>query len=196
MPPDQGGEGRSIALVDKAKANGFTGIKFYGTFNPAWLRASIAEAHKLGRHVHGHIPAGIRPMDAIDAGYDEITHINWVMMQAMPQSVIDVSNGFARFEGPGRYAKEVDLNRASIADIVDVMARKHIYSDPTMVAFESIYMPENGELSPSYAPFVTGKEMLTVGADWSIVQLNDVAELVLPPAGLALMVIVSPTLIW
>ena len=59
-------------------------MKFYGTFDPAWLPAAIREAHKLGLHVHGHIPAGIRPMDAINDGYDEITHINWVMMQAMP----------------------------------------------------------------------------------------------------------------
>jgi imidazolonepropionase-like amidohydrolase len=34
------------------------------------------------------------------------------------------------------------------------MAQRHIYSDPTMVAFEGLYVPENGELSPSYAPFV------------------------------------------
>ena len=34
------------------------------------------------------------------------------------------------------------------------MARKRIYSDPTMVAFEGLYVPENGDLSPSYAPFV------------------------------------------
>ena len=102
-------EAEAIALVGKAKANGFTGVKFYGTFNPAWLPASIREAHKLGLHVHGHIPAGMRPVDAIAAGYDEITHINWVMMQAMPDSVIPVSNGIMRFEGPGRYAKDVTL---------------------------------------------------------------------------------------
>src|SRR4051812_12083523 len=36
-------EAEAIALVDKAKASGFTGIKFYGTFNPAWLPASIRE---------------------------------------------------------------------------------------------------------------------------------------------------------
>ena len=109
-------EAEAIALVDKAKANGFIGIKFYGTFNPAWLPASIREAHKLGLHVHGHIPAGIRPLDAINAGYDEITHINWVMMQAMPDSVIPVSNGIMRFEGPGRYAKDVDLEGPAIED--------------------------------------------------------------------------------
>ena len=147
-------EAEAIALVDKAKRNGFTGIKFYGTFNAAWLPASIREAHKLGLHVHGHIPAGIRPMDAINAGYDEITHINWVMMQAMPDSVIPVSNGIMRFEGPGRYGKDVDLESAAIKTILGAMVSKHIYSDPTMVAFEGLYVPDNGDLSPSYAPFV------------------------------------------
>ena len=116
--------------------------------------ASIAEAHKLGLHVHGHIPAGIRPLDAINAGYDEVTHINWVMMQAMPDSVIRESNGILRFEGPGRYARDVNLEGAAMKTMIGTMATKHIYSDPTMVAFESLYVPENGDLSPSYAPFV------------------------------------------
>jgi imidazolonepropionase-like amidohydrolase len=147
-------EAEAIALVDKAKANGFTGVKFYGTFNPAWLPAAIREAHTLGLHVHGHIPAGIRPVDAINDGYDEITHINWVMMQAMPDSVLPVSNGIMRFEAPGRYAKDVDLEGPAIKAILGAMVSKRIYSDPTMVAFESLYVPENGDLSPSYAPFV------------------------------------------
>jgi imidazolonepropionase-like amidohydrolase len=147
-------EAEAVALVDKAKANGFTGVKFYGTLNPAWLPRSIAEAHKLGLHVHGHIPAGIRPLDAINAGYDEVTHINWIMMQAMPDSVIRESNGILRFEGPGRYARDVNLEGAAMKAMIGTMASKQIYSDPTMVAFESLYVPENGDLSPSYAPFV------------------------------------------
>ena len=147
-------EAEAIALVGKAKANGFTGVKFYGTFNPAWLPASIREAHKLGLHVHGHIPAGMRPVDAIAAGYDEITHINWVMMQAMPDSVIPVSNGIMRFEGPGRYAKDVTLGDPRLETIIGAMVSKRIYHDPTMVAFESLYVPENGDLSPAYAPFL------------------------------------------
>jgi imidazolonepropionase-like amidohydrolase len=145
---------QAIALVDKAKASGFTGVKFYGTLNPAWLAASIAEAHKLGLHVHGHVPAGIRPLDAIDAGYDEITHINWIIMQAMPDSVIAHSNGILRFEGPGRFGKDVDLDGTPMRTIVATMAKRHIYSDPTMVTFEALYVPDNGDLSPAYAPFV------------------------------------------
>lgn len=38
--------------------------------------------------------------------------------------------------------------------IVATMAAKKIYSDPTMVVVEGRYVPENGDLSPAYAPFV------------------------------------------
>jgi imidazolonepropionase-like amidohydrolase len=148
-------EAEGIKLVDEAKANGFTGVKFYGTLNPAWVRPLAAEAHKLGLHVHGHIPQGMRPLEAVNDGYDEITHINWIVMQAMPDSVIAQDNGLARFEGPGRYAKDLDIDRnPELNKLVSAMVAKGISNDPTMVTFESLYVPENGDLSPAYAPFV------------------------------------------
>jgi len=55
----------ALAAVDKARADEFTGIKIYGSFNPAWVTATAAEAHRLGLHVHGHVPAGMRPLDAV-----------------------------------------------------------------------------------------------------------------------------------
>jgi hypothetical protein len=96
----------------------------------------------------------MRPLEAINAGYDEITHINWIVMQAMPDKVVEESNGIQRFEGPGRYAKDLDLDAGPIQTLISTMAAKGIYSDPTMVAFEGLYVPENGELSPSYSAFV------------------------------------------
>jgi imidazolonepropionase-like amidohydrolase len=147
-------EAEAIEWVRKAKANGFNGVKFYGTLNPAWLKSAVDEAHRLGLHVHGHIPQGMRPLEAVNLGYDEVTHINWLMMQAMPDSVIQQSNGIMRFEGPGRFAKDTDLDSPEMQGWIKAMADKKVYSDPTMIAFESLYVPENGELSPSYAPFV------------------------------------------
>jgi len=144
----------AIAIVRKAKAEGFAGIKIYGTFNPSWVPATAAEAHRLGLHVHGHLPAGMRPMQAIEGGYDEITHINFVIMQAMPDAVVDKSNGIARFEGPGRYAKDVNLEAEPMKSLIATMAARKITVDPTLVTFESLYVPENGELSPAYAPYV------------------------------------------
>lgn len=144
----------ALAIVRKAKADGFIAVKIYGSFNPAWVKPVAAEAHRLGLHVHGHLPAGVRPMDAIAAGYDEITHIYFVMMQAMPESVVTVSNGMARFQGPGRYAKDVDLAAEPMKSLIATMAAKKITVDPTLVVAESLYVPENGDLSPAYAPFL------------------------------------------
>jgi len=144
----------AIAAVRKAKEMGFTGVKFYGTFTPAWVAPAAAEAHKLGLHVHGHLPAGMRTHEAIDAGYDEVTHIYFVMMEAMPDDVVKTSNGINRFEGTGRYAKDVDLNADPMKSLIAKMAAKHIVSDPTLVVAESLFVPENGDLSPAYAPYV------------------------------------------
>jgi imidazolonepropionase-like amidohydrolase len=144
----------AVGVVRKAKADGFTGIKLYGTYNPAWVPAAAEEAHKLGLHVHGHVPAGMRPSQAIAAGYDEITHIYFVMMEAMPDSVVATSNGINRFEGVGRYARNVDLDASLIGDVVRTMAEHKIACDPTLVVAESLYVPENGDLSPAYAPYI------------------------------------------
>jgi imidazolonepropionase-like amidohydrolase len=144
----------AITAVRQAKAEGFTGIKFYGSYNPSWVAPAAAEAHRLGLHVHGHIPAGMRPAQAIAAGYDEVTHIYFVMMEAMPDSVVATSNGINRFDGIGRYAKDVDLNAPPIKSLVALMASRKIVSDPTLVVAESLFVPENGDLSPAYAPYV------------------------------------------
>lgn len=144
----------AAAAVRQAHDNGFRAIKFYTSMQPDWLRAGIAEAHRLGMHVHGHVPATMRAMDAIDAGYDEITHINFIAMQAMPDSVVNVSNGFARFEGPGRYARTLDLTAPPISTLITRMASEGIVSDPTLVAFAGILNAEPGQVSPSYAPFL------------------------------------------
>ncbi|QMW23113.1 amidohydrolase family protein [Sandaracinobacteroides saxicola] len=140
-------------IIEDAKRDGLIGVKFYGTFDPKLLKPSIAKAHSLGLHVHGHIPQGLRTQQALDAGYDEITHINWVMMQAMPDSIVTTSNGINRFEGPGRYAKDVDLNAEPMKSLIARMAKQKTTVDPTLVTFEGLYVPDNGDLSPAYAPF-------------------------------------------
>jgi predicted amidohydrolase YtcJ len=147
-------EADTIAAVDKIKAAGLTGVKFYTSMNPAWIAPGAAEAHKLGLHVHGHIPAHMRPLDAVRDGYDEVTHINFVMMQAMPQDVVDKANTAARIEGPARYAQNVDLTKPPITTLIAEFKRRGTYVDPTLVAFEDQFMKaKGGEPGPAYAPY-------------------------------------------
>jgi len=147
-------EEEALAAVRKAKEDGFAAIKIYGSFNPAWVKATAAEAHRLGLHVHGHLPAGMRPSQAIDDGYDEITHIYFVLMQALPDDIVNKSNTIARMAGPGQYGKDIDLNAEPMKSLIAKMAERKITSDPTLVVVESLLVPENGDLGAAYAPYV------------------------------------------
>ncbi|MEQ1616807.1 MAG: amidohydrolase family protein [Terricaulis sp.] len=143
----------AVAAVRRAKAEGYFGIKLYGSLNPAWVRPMAQEAHRLGLRVSGHIPQGMRTLDAVRAGYDEITHINWVIMQAMPESVIQTNNGLPRFYGPGRYGADVDLRSPAMSAYLDELQRRRIVVDPTLSTFEPLYVPDSGEMAAPYAPF-------------------------------------------
>ncbi len=145
---------QAVAAVRRARQQGYTGVKFYTSMRREWLIPAIAEARRLGLHVHGHIPATMRPTDVIAAGYDEITHINFVMMQAMPDEVVDHSNGLMRFQGPGRYARNVDLAAEPMRSLIADMARRQIVVDPTVAVFERGYGADPRDLSPAFAPFV------------------------------------------
>jgi hypothetical protein len=143
----------TIAAVDKIKAAGLWGVKFYTSMNPAWIAPGAAEAHKLGLHVHGHVPAGMRPLDAVRAGYDEVTHINFILMQAMPQDVVDKSNTAARLEGPARYGKDVDLDAPAMKAFYAELSQRQTIIDPTLTVWEPLMTSDGSAISPEYAPF-------------------------------------------
>lgn len=143
----------AIAAVDKIKAAGLWGVKFYTSMNPAWIAPAAAEAHKLGLHVHGHVPAGMRPLDAVRAGYDEVTHINFILMQAMPQEVVDKSNTAARLEGPAKYGKDVDLDAPAMKAFYAELSKRRTIIDPTLTVWEPLMTSDGSAISPEYAPF-------------------------------------------
>jgi imidazolonepropionase-like amidohydrolase len=143
----------ALAAVRRAKADGYFAIKLYGTIEPAWVKPMATLAHQLGLHVHGHIPHGMRPLDAVHDGYDEITHINFVMMQAMPDDIVKTSNGTNRFVGTGKYAAGVDLHSKMMTAYLDELAARHIAVDPTLVTFEDLYAFDRGTYPASDAPY-------------------------------------------
>ena len=147
-------EKEAIDAFRKIHAAGLWGVKFYTSMNPAWIAPAAAEAHRLGLHVSGHIPAGMRPLEAVRAGYDEITHLNFVMMQAMPQAVVDKANTAARFEGPAQYAKDVDLDGPAMNAFIAELKQRGTWVDPTIFVFEGNFLGgDKPKLMPAYAPY-------------------------------------------
>ena len=147
-------EAETIAAVREIKAANLWGVKFYTSMNPAWIKPGAAEAHKLGLHVSGHVPATMRPIEAVRAGYDEITHLNFIMMQMMPKDVVDKANTAARFEGPAKYAKDVDLSSAEVKAFVAELKQRGTIIDPTLVIFEGDFTMDGGTPRPAYAPYM------------------------------------------
>jgi cytosine/adenosine deaminase-related metal-dependent hydrolase len=143
----------ALADVRRAKDEGYFAIKIYGSMDPAWVKPMATLAHQLGLHVHGHIPHGMRPLEAVRDGYDEITHIYFVMMQAMPDEVVQKSNTDLRIMGTAKYAADVDLHSKMMTDYLDELARRHIAIDPTLVVVEASLVPDNGTFPPADAPY-------------------------------------------
>jgi hypothetical protein len=147
------GEPSALAAVHRAHEMGFAGVKLYGSLDPALVAPIAAEAKRLGLRIQGHVPRTMRPLEAVRAGYDELTHINFVMMQAMPDAVVNQSNGLQRFYGPGLHAADVDLGSPEMRAYIAELAERGTTVDATLAIFEGGYTTDRGELSPSYAPF-------------------------------------------
>jgi hypothetical protein len=95
----------------------------------------------------------MRPLAAVQAGYDEVTHINFIMMQAMPQAVVDKANTAARLEGPAKYGKDVDLDSAEMRAFYAELAKRKTIIDPTLTVWEPLMTSDGTAISPPYAPF-------------------------------------------
>jgi len=145
-------EGKKELAIGKAE--GHLGVKLYGTINPQWVAPLAEEAHRLGMSVQGHIPAGMRPSEAVAAGYDGINHINFVVMDAMPDDVVKTSNGLNRFFGPGKHAQHIDLNAEPMKGFIETLAAKKIVIDPTLTVYEQSFVPEQGEIAAAALPFI------------------------------------------
>jgi hypothetical protein len=147
-------EAEAIAAVRKIKDAGLWGVKFYTSMNPAWIAPAAAEAHRLGLHVSGHVPATMRPLEAVRAGYDELTHLNFVVMQAMPKEVVDKANTAERIEGPARFTKDVDWTSPAMRAFFAELKQRGTIVDPTLVIFEQTLVMDGGTTAPAYAPYV------------------------------------------
>lgn len=147
-------EASAIAAVRQASEMGFTGVKLYGSLDKALVPAIAAEARRLGLRIQGHLPHHMMPLEAVRAGYSELTHINMAMMQFMPPEVVANTNNMQRFYGPGLHAADIDIGSPEVREYIAELARRGIVVDPTLAVFEGGYMVDPGEMAASYAPFV------------------------------------------
>lgn len=91
-------EGR--AVVDRYHAAGFEQIKLYTFLKPDVVKAIAEEAHKLGMTVTGHVPQALNAFEGVEAGMDQVNHLNYVSTMMRPagggRGAIDVNSDAAQ----------------------------------------------------------------------------------------------------
>jgi imidazolonepropionase-like amidohydrolase len=127
---------------------GFPQIKIYSSLKPELVPVVIDEAHQRGMRVSGHIPAGMTAEQCVRLGLDEIQHMNMVFLNFMPD--VRETRTPARFIEPGMRAAGIDLKSEPVQAFIRLLQEKHVVVDPTMTAWEGMYLDRPGVVGPTF----------------------------------------------
>jgi imidazolonepropionase-like amidohydrolase len=135
--------------IDWYADHGYPQIKIYNSFPKAILPQVTAYAHHRGLRVSGHIPAFMRAQEAVEQGYDEIQHINQLMLNFFVTPETDTRT-LERFYLVARKTADLDFDSKPVQDFIALLAEKQIVVDPTLATFEFIHK-RDGQQSPIIA---------------------------------------------
>jgi imidazolonepropionase-like amidohydrolase len=132
---------------------GYRQIKIYNSMNPDWVASIAAEAHKLGLRVSGHVPAFMSPDRAIRDGYDEINHLNQLVLGWLIGPADDTRTPL-RLTAMGERMANLDLSSERVRATIDLMKSRGIALDPTIVIIERLMLSRAGKVAAGDAPYL------------------------------------------
>lgn len=135
--------------VDWYHENGFPQIKIYNSFPKEILSATTEYAHTKGMRVSGHVPAFLRARDVVLGGYDEIQHINQVLLNFLVTDTTDTRT-LERFYLPAEKAGTMNFESPEVQQFIDLLVERKIVVDPTLATFNFIRQAD-GVMSQEFA---------------------------------------------
>jgi imidazolonepropionase-like amidohydrolase len=135
--------------VDFYARRAYRGIKIYSAIEPDWIAPMAAAAHARGLPVAGHIPAFVSARAAIEAGFNEITHVNQLLLAFLGGGELD-TRGPKRFLVPGVQTAELDLNSDEVDSFLDFMRERDVAHDTTLAVIMEMFRNKPGTLSPIF----------------------------------------------
>ena len=147
-----------LEAVRKYAAKGYKQIKLYSSIKPEWVKPLIDEAKKHDMRVCGHIPAYMTAEQAIRAGYDEVTHMNMLVLNFFGDTIDTRSR--QRFILPAEKAGTIDLEGKKFKEFVALMKERNIAVDPTLSVFEDLFTARDGQVSEVFKPVLSSFPVL------------------------------------
>jgi len=160
-------EAEARAAVDTYKRLGYVQIKIYSSVKPELVPAIIDEAHKNGLRVSGHIPAEMTAAQCVEQGYDEIQHINFLILNFFPE--VKNTNTIARLVEPAKRGADLDLTSTQVRSFIKLLQDHHTKLDLTLSIFEGQYLNRAGQIPIGYRsvanrlPAQVRRSLLTTG---------------------------------
>ena len=145
-------EEEAVEAVRSYTGGDFYQIKIYNSMNPDWVPAMIKEAHTNGLKVAGHVPAFSNADAMIAAGYDEMTHINQVMLGWVLEEGEDTRT-LLRLTALKRLPS-LEEDDPAIAATINAMAANNVAIDPTLAIHENLLRSRNGTTAPGVVDYI------------------------------------------
>jgi len=140
------------AAVDWYAGHGYEQIKIYSSFPPT-LVAPIADmAHARGLRVSGHVPAFMRAREFVEAGADEIQHLNFIVLNFFPD--VKDTRSKDRYTITAEKLQDLKLDSPEFADFLRLLQRRHTVLDPTLSVFQDLYSGASGQCARSLCTIV------------------------------------------
>ena len=139
--------------VDWYAQRGYRQIKIYNSFHPEWVTETAAYAHERGMRVSGHIPAFMKAEDAVRQGYDEIQHINQVLLNFYVKPTTDTRT-LERFYLIADNVASLDLDSKPVQDFIALLKEHQTSIDLTLATFEPSFTQLQGEPNPAFGMIV------------------------------------------
>ena len=139
------------AIRDYA-ARGYQQIKLYSSIKPEWVKPLIDEAKHYNLRVCGHIPAFMTATQAINAGYDEVTHMNMLVLNFFGDTVDTRSP--LRFSLPAQKTASLNLTSNEVKDFIQLLKNKNIAVDPTLGVFEDLFTARDKIIPEKFIPII------------------------------------------
>ena len=131
------------AAVDWYAQRGYPQIKIYNSFPREILRETVAYAHRRGLRVSGHVPAFMRAEEVLEMGFDEIQHVNQLLLNFMVTPSTDTRT-LERFYLPAERLADLDLDSAPVQAFIAQLKAHGTVADLTLMTFQFIQQ-QDGE---------------------------------------------------
>ncbi len=139
--------------IDRYADEGYVQIKLYSSLKRELVPGAIEYAHAKGMRVSGHVPVGMSAREFVELGADELQHANFLFLNFLAGRDDDTRTPL-RFRMVAEHADRVDLSGGEVRDFINLLRQRGIVVDPTLVAFEGMFLDQPRLPAPTYAAVV------------------------------------------